>query len=83
MKKIIFPILAVIIISATSCRKDRTCTCTTVSTSGGVSATSTDIQTRSASTKRVAKATTNCYSNKYTQASGNSSYEVVTTCKLS
>lgn len=67
MKKIILPIFAITLLSLASCRKDRTCECSTVVTTNGTGESSNSSQTVGHAKKREAKRLTDCYSYKETE----------------
>lgn len=78
MKKIsLLAIAAFAVLSMTSCKKDRTCTCT--NTVDGVAA-GTDVYAIKDVKKGVAAA--HCVSTSQTQTYGTTSHVVVSTCKL-
>lgn len=97
MKKQILFITAIIALSATSCRKERTCECKTTSTdtvtgfgAGTNQSTTSSKLTEAGQKKNTFKHTSGCFSNKGTNTSyggvGIASYTVVssyeTTCEL-
>jgi hypothetical protein len=82
MKKIIIPILAIASLSLASCRKDRTCTCETTTSAAGMSSTSKQVTTISKANKRVAKATTDCYSAKASETMNGVTVETTRKCEL-
>ncbi|MES2681352.1 MAG: hypothetical protein V4635_15765 [Bacteroidota bacterium] len=65
MKKYILPIAVIALLS--SCRKDRTCTCTYTQTTNGTGYSGTGAQVVGHSTKREAKRIADCYSYKQTE----------------
>ena len=84
MKKIFIPLFVIAALSITSCRKDRTCSCTVIETSGSNSTTSTETHVYGHTTNR--EATSQCLTRTETtiQTVGNISYTIVDayTCKL-
>jgi hypothetical protein len=79
MKKIIL-LVAVLVLTITSCRKDRTCTCTDTSNEPGYVST-TSVQTYGSAKKKDAKNACQSYSYKETTA-GADPYTYTTTCEL-
>ena len=76
MKKIILLSVAVAAFSLSSCRKDRTCTCTTTDISSGTTDVSSTVQLVGHATSREAKKESNCYSTQSTiTESGNTTSE--------
>ena len=67
MKKVLF-IAVVAVVSLTSCKKDRVCTCTVVSTTGTTSTTSTEVTTMYKVTKGDARR--NCIGSQTATTSG-------------
>ena len=62
MKKYIFPIVAIVAFTLSSCHKDRTCTCTETVTVNGSGESETWTETVGHANKKEAKRYTNCYS---------------------
>jgi len=65
MKKYIFPIAVIASLSLASCRKDRTCSCTSTQTTNGTGVSGSSKQMVGHSNKREATRISDCYS--YTQ----------------
>lgn len=82
MKNIVIPVLALAIVSLSSCRKERTCSCTTTVAAGGTSTTSTSTETIDKANKRVAKNVTGCYSYKQTETINSVAVETTQECEL-
>ncbi len=82
MKKIILSTLVIAALATTSCRKDRTCTCEYVSSSGSVSVTSKDVTTVSKQTKRVARVQTGCVNSLQTSTNNNVTTTFESKCEL-
>ncbi len=78
-KTILLGIAAVAMISFASCKKDRTCTCTT-STDVPGSTPTTSIKTQSHLTKKEGKRVLDCYS--YTEVLTPTTYVKTVDCKI-
>ena len=80
MKKNILFVLAVAMISFASCKKDRTCTCDTVTNPGG--STTHTVDTESHLTKKEGMRVLNCYSYTTTNTYGGVAVTTTATCTL-
>lgn len=81
MKKITLLISCLGLLSLASCKKDRTCNCTTTTVNGNSSNVRTDNITLTKSTKADAKDA--CSNSSTTNTSGGSTYTSKSDCKLS
>lgn len=75
MKKLIFPIAAVALLSFASCKKDHTCTCTDTSTEPGYVSTT---QTYTITDARKGDARVNCLTTSHVS----NTYTYTSTCEL-